>query len=203
VQARSHASRRALVEAAMALWRVNGFAGTTVTDICKAAGVSKALFYVYFARKEDVLVDAGVFSTEEAHERARELVTQPYELGEVVVEVLAVLERKLRRYPSDLIIEAVLESYRQMHMALEAGASDDILAFFFLDLFERARADGLLPATVDVRQVARIAQSVMTDGIRLWAAGVYGNQSFAEVVGAEIMTIVTGFNAQPAPRRRH
>ena len=49
-----------LVQAAMALWRTNGYAKTTVADICRAAGVSKALFYFYFPRKEDVLFEVGV-----------------------------------------------------------------------------------------------------------------------------------------------
>ena len=49
-----------LVQAAMALWRTKGYASTTVADICPAAGVSKALFYFYFPRKEDVLFEVGV-----------------------------------------------------------------------------------------------------------------------------------------------
>ena len=44
-QARSIETKRALVRAAMALWRANGYAATTVADICKAAGVSKPLFW--------------------------------------------------------------------------------------------------------------------------------------------------------------
>jgi AcrR family transcriptional regulator len=35
----------------MALWRTNGYAKTTVADICRAAGVSRALFYFYFPAK--------------------------------------------------------------------------------------------------------------------------------------------------------
>src|SRR5260370_35576178 len=66
-QARSHQTKRSLVAAAMALWRANGYARTTVADICRAAGVSKALFYFYFPRKEDVLFGVGVLSTDAAH----------------------------------------------------------------------------------------------------------------------------------------
>jgi AcrR family transcriptional regulator len=46
---RSHETKRGLVQAAMALWRTNGYAKTTVADICRAAGVSRALFYFYRA----------------------------------------------------------------------------------------------------------------------------------------------------------
>jgi AcrR family transcriptional regulator len=37
-QARSHQTKQALIEAAVMLWRTNGYAKTTVADICRAAG---------------------------------------------------------------------------------------------------------------------------------------------------------------------
>ena len=69
-QARSVETKRSLVQAAMALWRTNGYANTTVADICRAAGVSKALFYFYFPRKEDVLFEVGALSTQSAQRAA-------------------------------------------------------------------------------------------------------------------------------------
>src|SRR5918911_669413 len=80
-QARSRETKRMLVQAAMALWRTNGYATTTVAEICKAAGVSKALFYFYFPRKEDVLFEVGVLSTESARRTIRQLLRRPYELS--------------------------------------------------------------------------------------------------------------------------
>ena len=59
-------TKRDLVQAAMALWRTNGYAKTTVADICRAAGVSRALFYFYFPAKEDVLFEVGLLSTRAA-----------------------------------------------------------------------------------------------------------------------------------------
>ena len=81
-----------LVQAAMALWRTNGYANTTVADICRAAGVSKALFYFYFPRKEDVLFDVGVFSTQAAQRTVHELLGKPYEISPVVDAALTTLD---------------------------------------------------------------------------------------------------------------
>src|SRR5437763_6654674 len=96
-QARSHQTKRSLVLAAMALWRANGYAGTTVADICRAAGVSKALFYFYFPRKEDVLFEVGVLSTDAAHAAANAMLAKPYDVAAVITAVLASIEDTMRR----------------------------------------------------------------------------------------------------------
>src|ERR1700759_2463762 len=79
-RARSHQTKRMLVQAAMALWRTKGYATTTVADICTAAGVSKALVYFSFPRKEDVLFEVGVMSTISAPDTIREVLGEPYEI---------------------------------------------------------------------------------------------------------------------------
>ena len=43
-----------LLDAAVAAIRHRGYAGTSVDDICKAAGVSKGAFFHYFRSKEDL-----------------------------------------------------------------------------------------------------------------------------------------------------
>ena len=85
-------TKQALVQSAMALWRANGYAKHDGGRICRAAGVSKALFYFYFPRKEDVLFEVGMLSTDAAHERAREVMRKPYDVHAVITAVLGSLE---------------------------------------------------------------------------------------------------------------
>jgi TetR/AcrR family transcriptional repressor of nem operon len=47
-------TRRKLIEAGVELMRARGFNGTTVDDICQAAGVTKGGFFHYFESKEEV-----------------------------------------------------------------------------------------------------------------------------------------------------
>src|SRR3954453_16865829 len=94
-QARSHETKRALVQAAMALWRTNGYAKTTVADICRAAGVSRALFYFYFPAKEDVLFEVGLLPTRAAQKTVRSLLETDYEVDAVVAKALRSLERSM------------------------------------------------------------------------------------------------------------
>jgi AcrR family transcriptional regulator len=184
-----------LVQAAMALWRTKGYATTTVADICTAAGVSKALFYFYFPRKEDVLFEVGVMSTQTAQRTIHQLLTKPYEVGDVIAKALKTFERSMARNPRELVVETILEGYRHEHRILADGAPS-VDADMFTELFERARADGQVAAHVDVAHLAYLAQTFVSEGARHWAAGSFGDRSFADVVTADIRTLINGY----APR---
>ena len=192
-QARSRETKRSLVAAATALWRAHGYARTTVADICRAAGVSKALFYFYFPRKEDVLFEVGVLSTDTAHHAAKKMLGKPYEVPTVIAAVLASLENTMRDSPPELIIEAILEGYRQ---ALAGHDHLERTSVIFAEVFEQAQQDGKLPAHVDVKHLANVAQSLVSEGARHWAAGTYGDRSFAEAIGRDITALVVGYSAE-------
>ena len=191
VRARSQASRDAIVQGALALWRTNGFAETTVTDICKAAGVSKALFYVYFARREDVLMEIEIFTMRDAHLAARAVASRPYELVDLIRAVIDVLERGMRRYPPELVFEAVLETYRIEQRALAGGADEADLAFLFREPFEQARRDGRLPPGTDIERTARISQILVGEGIRAWTARLC-EPPLAQPLAQEISALIGG-----------
>ena len=57
---RSERTRAAIREAANRLFLERGIDQTTVDAICEAAGLSKGTFYLYFKRKEDLLLEYGL-----------------------------------------------------------------------------------------------------------------------------------------------
>lgn len=180
----------------MALWRTKGYATTTIADICTAAGVSKALFYFYFPRKEDVLFEVGVMSTQSAHRAIHKMLQGPYEIEAVIAAALTTFERSMARNPKELVIETILEGYRHEHRILAEGSPTDVDADMFTELFTRATVDGKLPADLtdeDVTHLAYLAQTLVSEGARHWAAGAFGTRSFAEVVTSDITTLVDGY----------
>ncbi|MDA4107284.1 TetR/AcrR family transcriptional regulator [Mycolicibacterium holsaticum] len=196
-RARSHETKRALVQAAMALWRTNGYAKTTVADICRAAGVSRALFYFYFPAKEDILFEVGLLSTRAAQQKVRSLLRTDYDVESVIGEALRSLERSMVRNPRDLIVETILEGYRQQHRILAGERTDDTDADMFGELFTQAQRDGKLAAHVDVAHLSHLARMHVSEGVRHWAAGTFGQKPFAEVVAADIAALINGFNTRP------
>lgn len=195
-RARSHETKRSLVQAAMALWRTNGYAKTTVADICRAAGVSRALFYFYFPAKEDILFEVGLLSTRAAREKVRSLLRTDYDVESVIGEALRSLERSMARNPPDLIVETILEGYRHEHRILAGEAPDDPDADMFGELFERAQRDGKLGAHVDVAHLSRLAGMHVSEGVRHWAGGSFDDRSFADVVTADIAALIAGFDSR-------
>jgi AcrR family transcriptional regulator len=182
----------------MALWRTNGYAKTTVADICRAAGVSRALFYFYFPAKEDVLFEVGLLSTRAAQKTIRAQLRTDYDVESVIAEALRSLERSMARNPRDLIIETILEGYRHELRILAGDLPDDVDADMFGELFAKAQEDGKLAAHVDVRHLSRLAQMHVSEGVRHWAGGGYGDRSFAEVVTRDIAALIAGYNQRPA-----
>jgi len=82
-------SRKNIQETALELFARQGYHSTTISQIAKAAGVSKGLMYNYFASKDDLLqklveeeVEAGVF----ALELAQQSFLPPYQQLELIVE---------------------------------------------------------------------------------------------------------------------
>jgi len=54
---KSEETRRRLKESAIQLFNKNGYAGTTVSDITKAAHYAKGTFYLHWETKYDILLD--------------------------------------------------------------------------------------------------------------------------------------------------
>jgi hypothetical protein len=68
----------------------------------------------------------------------------------------------------------------------------------FGDLFTAAHRDGKLAAGVDVVHLSRLAQMHVSEGVRRWAAGGFGQRSLTEVVTADIVALVEGVNLRAA-----
>jgi AcrR family transcriptional regulator len=56
----------AIIDATRQVFLTRGYAGTTIDEISKAAGVSRASFYTYFPSKRDALLALGAESAHEA-----------------------------------------------------------------------------------------------------------------------------------------
>lgn len=96
-------ARDALLDAALALFRRNGYAATSVEDLCAAAGVTKGAFFHHFPNKEAVALAAAGRWTE------------------VTGEVFAAADYRKRSDPLDRLL-----GYLDLRMEMADGALSDI-----------------------------------------------------------------------------
>jgi len=74
---RGETTRARIREAANELFLRHGVEATTVEAIASAAGVSKPTFYLYFQRKEDLLLEYGLQRLRRARELLPDLIALP------------------------------------------------------------------------------------------------------------------------------
>lgn len=130
------AARESVLATALRLFTEHGYAGVRVEDIARAAGISRATFYKYFAEREEILAElfarllgseldvdvTGLASTEERVKTVtaaaiRQMLEQP-ELARFVYS-LPVRHSALLR-PQDAATPAV---FRRIHQLLEEGVA--------------------------------------------------------------------------------
>jgi len=93
-------ARQRLLGAAITLIRKNGYAATSVEEICRAAGVTKGAFFHHFASKEQLAVAAADHFTDSA---ARWFEEAPFlALPDPADRVLGYVDFRLSRLTDDL-----------------------------------------------------------------------------------------------------
>lgn len=143
-----------------------GIAKTTVEDIARASGVSRATVYRLFPRGRDELLRDTV-----AWEMARFFAELAVAVGSMP-DFETFLERALPLAREELLGHAVLQKVLETEpdrlmplITVEQHHVIEYLAAFFLPLLERDRAAGLVRGTVDLPRaaeyVARMALSLI------------------------------------------
>ncbi len=82
-------SREQILKAAFKLFAQNGYSGTSINDIAKAAGVSKGLAYNYFKSKQHILeiLLMQLFDEFNVFERALSKISDPYEQIQTIIKL--------------------------------------------------------------------------------------------------------------------
>ena len=74
-----------ILEATRAVFLSRGYAGTTIDEIARVAGMSRASFYTYFPTKRDVLLALGISATQKSDLLDHQLAELPRPLTAEVV----------------------------------------------------------------------------------------------------------------------
>jgi AcrR family transcriptional regulator len=163
---RRAATRRAFVDAAVALFERYGYDAVTVDDIASAVHVSARTFHRYFPRKEDVLFSD---STERFEQFRAALVERPADepvldaVSGAFVEVLGAVD-DLERERERLRLVTEVDSLRAQHLRRLEGWSALIAE-------AAAQRSGGKPTDPWPSLVGSCSVAVLADVRRRWVAG--------------------------------
>jgi TetR/AcrR family transcriptional regulator len=95
----AHHRRQQLIDAAMRLFSVQGFDGTTTREIAAAAGVNEAIIFRHFTSKEDLYwaVVSSRIKASGRKEKLRELIASGGEEREVLAAIAEIWLRRTRK----------------------------------------------------------------------------------------------------------
>jgi AcrR family transcriptional regulator len=154
-------TRERIREAANELFLKDGFRDTTVDAIVAASGVSKGTFYLYFRRKEDLLLEYGARRLRRVREMLPDLIGE-ISLRDAIEAILnaAVREKKWDREITRL---AILE--------MSVGAKDLPMQSYevVLPLVEVGQARGQVRTDVPAAAVAKFIVRSILGALLDWA----------------------------------
>lgn len=142
--------RQAVVDAAIAEFRVNGFEATSMDKIAATAGVSKRTVYNHFASKDELFSQI----LQQLWDSSKALMAIPYRAGEPLrPQLMALLGQKMALLQDDYfldlarvaIAEAIHSPERARDMVAKLGDKEEGVASWL----RAAQADGQLLAAGD------------------------------------------------------
>jgi AcrR family transcriptional regulator len=173
-QERSRDTRQAIIKAALGLWSERGYAAgvgdPTAEEIAERAGISKATFYLHFARKDDILLETAWVTTKVFYEDALQALLRGAPVDEAIDDVTARLCRRIDKVPR-VVQRRILRA--QATSAQPQRRPDDADHFGFdrgfALIFQRAQQAGELPQTVTAAALGGMFEAMLYASLREWA----------------------------------
>jgi AcrR family transcriptional regulator len=174
-QERSRDTRQSIIRAALELWAERGYAtgidDTRAEEIAARAGISKATFYLHFARKEDILLETGWVTTKVFYEDAAKALARDRSADEAVDDVTVRLCRRMDKVPRPVlrrILRAQLNAAGQPPRPEAAGDHYGFQRGFAL-IFRQAQQAGDLPETITAASLGAMFEAMLYSSLREWA----------------------------------
>jgi AcrR family transcriptional regulator len=171
-QERSRDTRQAIIKAALELWSERGYAegsaDPTAEEIAERAGISKATFYLHFARKDDILAETSWVTTKVFYEDALQALLRGGPVEEVIDDVTVRLCRRIEKVPR------VVQRRIQRAQAVSAEPRLDDSEHFgferaFALIFLQAQQAGHLPQEVTAAELGSMFEAMLYSSLREWA----------------------------------
>jgi TetR/AcrR family transcriptional regulator, repressor for uid operon len=173
--------RHAILEAASTCFVKSGFHGTSMKDVCGAAGMSPGTLYHYFRSKTEII--AGIIESEAdmTLELLSSLKTTP-DFFEALHEVLDFIASEVTEQDLALHTEIAAEILRQPHLRSAQAELDRRALEIVSEALSKAQRETQVDPTLDVDVTAKLILALI-DGL-LWRATFEGAMTLREQIPA-------------------
>ena len=184
-------------QAAMALFRQQGFRETTATDIAKAAHVSRGTFFNYYPYKEAVLLEYGSLLLADLREEVRRRLAQkedPMALLRFLFQRLAAFTQAEKDLLLPLLYELLNPDPVRAKAAFLALPLGDLIA----EVLKPLREKGVVRQDLSLERMGRTLADLYFLAALRWAAYT-PNRDFGEEVEKSLSLALEGILARSQP----
>lgn len=189
--------RERIFQAAMALFRQQGFRETTATDIAKAAHVSRGTFFNYYPYKEAVLLEYGSLLLADLREEVRRRLAQeedPMALLRFLFQRLAAFTQAEKDLLLPLLYELLNPDPVRAKAAFLALPLGDLIA----EVLKPLREKGVVRQDLSLERMGRTLADLYFLAALRWAAYT-PNRDFGEEVEKSLSLALEGILARSQP----
>ncbi|MDH7793965.1 MULTISPECIES: TetR/AcrR family transcriptional regulator [unclassified Beijerinckia] len=186
--------RQHILDAAGACFARKGFHQTTMSDICREAGVSAGALYLYFKSKETLIEGLVARDRDEFLELFAEVDT-----SDLMNSLGALMDTCVVHQPPEKIaifLEIGVESRRNPAVAETMMRCDATIRASITDLLERAKAAGTINPDRPISEIVDVME-VIADGL-FWSLGCRPNVDVASVARS-ILPVIAQMLRPTAP----
>jgi AcrR family transcriptional regulator len=175
-QERSRDTRQSIIRVALELWRERAESARsedpTAEEIADRAGISKATFYLHFARKDDILMETAWATTKVFYDDALQGLLAGGVVDGILDDVTVRLCRRIQNVPKRVLRRMLIAQLPVPEQ--EPGPRGDDGEHFGFDrgfalIFAQAQQSGDLPRTLPAATLGRIFEAMTHESMREWA----------------------------------
>jgi AcrR family transcriptional regulator len=190
-QERSREARRKLARAANDLWTERGFDDTSVSEICRAAGIPRANFYFYFSSREDLLLELGLQGVESVGRAMPDALAQP-STDDALRHIVDAFARIAKSTPKPLLARTILQLMTHTDDWTATRGHQKGFYLFLVDLVALAKERGELGDGIREIEVAQTLGAVVREGLLTWAREQVGPLALEELLYRRMRIVLNG-----------
>jgi|SRR5471030_2246518 len=155
---RTHKKKEAIIDAALTLFRGNGYVNTSINEIADNSGVSSVSIYNYFGNKEGLVTECTRILMQETNRKAKELLSLNLSFMEKITRAFAICSDSSQQllgehFSSDALGDKVL-------LELYNDSANQIKLEILHDFIENGKSEGFINCSISTQTIMEYMKTI-------------------------------------------